>query len=253
MGAAASVNQPLLCDLTAQQISDLIVGDISLKENIVYQEVDGAYLSSLKTDADFAMCAALLDLTDDQHIKSLTNDLVSFKNNQDPLYGTPPFPTLGVTLLFLNRLRQLFHDNNWTTTELSDNFVKRETQPMQCSFDVFMKSNHSEVPHPAIGLTYEQCYASEANIFVSHAWKYQFAELIDAIEVFSEENMLSSGDQWSYWIDLFVNDQWNAPNLPYEWWSGTFSSAIGEIGTITSPLTPRRILTRLVPLALSDP
>ena len=101
-----------------------------------------------------------------------------------------------------------------------------------------MKTNHSVTPHPTIGLTYGQCYVSDANIFVSHAWKYQFAELIDAIEVFSEENMLSSGDQWSYWIDLFVNDQWNAPNLPYEWWSGTFSSAIGEIGHTMLVLSP---------------
>ena len=266
MGSAASINQPPLRDLTPLQVSELLVESYGpYKENIVYQEVDGAYLASLKSDADFAMCAALLDITDDDHIKSLTNDVLNFKNSQDPLYGLPPFPTLGVTLVLLQRLKQLYQDKGWTTTQLSDSFIKPETAPLQSSFDVFMKTNHSVIPHPTIGLTYSQCYASDANIFVSHAWKYEYAELVDAIELFSEENMLSSGEKWSFWIDLFVNDQWNAPNLPYEWWSGdipfslilhppsihisftlnitpfnvgTFSSAIGEIGHTMLVLSP---------------
>ena len=110
MGSAASVSQQtppaLLRDLSPLQVSELLgVGYEPYKENIVYQEVDGAYLSSLKTDADFAMCAALLDITDDQHIKSLTNDLTNFKNKQDPLFGTPPVHTLST----YNSLKLLFH------------------------------------------------------------------------------------------------------------------------------------------------
>ena len=147
----------------------------------------------------------------------------------------PPFPKSGVSLELLRRCKALAVTHRWTTTDLSEQFIKAETQAMQCSFEEFMRHKHSEEPHPTLGLTHGECFYDAATVFISHAWRYQFAELVDAVETFTEDHAPA---EFSYWVDLFVNDQWNAPKLPYEWWAGTFCSAIGEIGRTVLVLSP---------------
>lgn len=67
---------------------------------------------------------------------------------------------------------------------------------------------------------------------MSHAWKYLFVELVDALEQSAEAATTA------FWLDLAVNDQWNAPSLPYEWWTNTFRSAVGQIGHTQLVLLP---------------
>ena len=98
---------------------------------------------------------------------------------------------------------------------------------MQCSFEVYMKVNYSVTPHPVLGLIYDECYGRKANIFVSNFWKSQFADLVTGIELFAETH---DGEECLYWIDVLLNDQWNATDLSFDWWTNTFASAVGEIG-----------------------
>lgn len=70
----------------------------------------------------------------------------------------------------------------------------------------------------------------KANVFISHAWKYQFLNVVDAILLQLDSNPLS-GDV-IIWFDLFSNNQHgldvNPP--PFGWWCHTFLNAIKNIG-----------------------
>jgi hypothetical protein len=49
-----------------------------------------------------------------------------------------------------------------------------------------------------------------AKVFISHAWKYQFLDVISAIQnSFDPETIV--------WFDLFSNNQTIAQNLDYNW------------------------------------
>ena len=235
MGGGASVSS--LPTLTVEQVGELVAGCgdayLPYRSSFIHAGIDGKCLLQLD-EQNIHQQLIDLGLRDDSHIKTLSHRLLSAKHVKSG--ELPPFPKQGVTLKLLLRMKQLAKEKNWTTTELSENFIKPETQPMQCSFDVYMKVQYSDTPHPLLGLMYDECYENgPANVFVSHAWRYLFEELVTAIETFTDSH---ADERWSYWVDLFVNDQWNAPNLPYEWWAGTFSSAIGEIGHTMLVLSP---------------
>jgi hypothetical protein len=181
----------------------------------------------------------------------------------------PSFPRKGVTMAFLRRLRDYISTDpncnpHWSTEEVCDHLIKPWTEGAQCSFEEFMFSDHPVVRHPTLKMTHHEAFGDRATIFVSHAWKYEFVELVEAIETFFDDQISagintpsstkesttgpgsnkeraenSSGKgtdpitaattaitiENSYlWIDLFLNNQWKAPLLPYEWWSETFLS-----------------------------
>ena len=62
-----------------------------------------------------------------------------------------------------------------------------------------------------------------ASVFISHAWKYTFVEVISALEYhFRVEPDIF------IWFDLVSNNQIQAPNFSFESWSNTFKSAIED-------------------------
>lgn len=146
----------------------------------------------------------------------------------------PPFPQGGVSLSILVALRDLVdkhHDPKWTTTDVCDNLIKPWTESTRSSFAEFMKVSHSVDPHPGLGLTHNQAFHPVAHVFISHAWKYIFADVVDSIQLFFESNDQGlSADTTFLWFDLFLNNQWSAPLLPQEWWKSVFKEAIQEIG-----------------------
>lgn len=72
--------------------------------------------------------------------------------------------------------------------------------------------------------------AGPATVFVSHAWSTPFLTLVDAIGAWEEEH--SSAGKAYYWVDLLANDQHDACERPYEWWTTVFMQLIREIGTL---------------------
>ena len=156
----------------------------------------------------------------------------------------------------------------WTTTDVCNRLIKPWTETKKCSFDDLMRYNHmaSLPPSSEVRKSYDTCFGdlsytesfgNEAHIFVSHAWAYYCCEFVQAIETYFVDRLLNGGgalpearasigdsddladpNSTLLWIDLFVNDQWNAPSLPYEWWSGTFLSAIKDIGHTMLILSP---------------
>lgn len=76
----------------------------------------------------------------------------------------------------------------------------------------------------------------EANVFISHAWRYQFLEVMDAILYHFSNH---SYDVEVYvWFDLFSNNQHVAPERSFSWWSSTFRSAIAKMGRTVLVLSP---------------
>ena len=72
-----------------------------------------------------------------------------------------------------------------------------------------------------------------ASVFISHAWRYNFLDVLDSLE----RNFELEPDA-ILWFDLFSNDQNKAPDLDFYWWSSTFKSAIQDFGRVVMVLSP---------------
>jgi tetratricopeptide (TPR) repeat protein len=80
----------------------------------------------------------------------------------------------------------------------------------------------------------------KADWFISHAWKYNFLEVLEAVELFLIKTYGSRdviGDK-VIWFDLFSNSQHNKATYPYTWWREVFASAVGDIGNVCMVMQP---------------
>ena len=107
-----------------------------------------------------------------------------------------------------------------TTTDVCDMFLKEVTKEEKSSYVEYLAERSS----PDVG---------KATVFISHAWKYNFLDVVDALQ-----HHFSSEPDVYIWFDLFSNNQHKAPNLPFEWWSDTFKNAIGKLGRVVMVLSP---------------
>ncbi|EGD76385.1 tetratricopeptide protein [Salpingoeca rosetta] len=86
-------------------------------------------------------------------------------------------------------------------------------------------------------------HVNKATVFVSHAWRYKIADVLNVLLEFAEEQAREDdGQPVFFWFDLFMNNQ-NAnvtANLPQEWWSTTFKESIANIGHVLLVLMPWR-------------
>jgi hypothetical protein len=76
----------------------------------------------------------------------------------------------------------------------------------------------------------------KANVFVSHAWKYKFLDVVDALK--SHFNASEEMDSVVIWFDLFSNNQNSTEDIPFEWWCGTFHHSIKRIGRTVAVFLP---------------
>ena len=70
-------------------------------------------------------------------------------------------------------------------------------------------------------------------VFISHAWKYEFLHVLDALEDHFEDE-----PDTIIWFDLFSNNQHKASDLPHEWWQTVFKSAIRDLGHTVMVMSP---------------
>jgi hypothetical protein len=156
------------------------------------------------------------------------------------LVDLPPFPTGGVLLLALQKLRDIILPDHpdYTTTEVCDNIVKPWTVDKQYSLYELIQKDFSNNVHPELGLLASEAIGPTAMVFVSHAWRYRFQDLVSALETFFDQNESYDKDTTYLWVDLFLNNQHTAPSLPFEWWSSVFRDAINEIGHTCLVLNP---------------
>ena len=138
--------------------------------------------------------------------------------------GVLAFPKDGVKLSYVAEFLAICGGREklqgLTTTEVSEKFVKPMSESCQSSFCDMLKGQS----HPAVGV---------ASVFISHAWKYRFLEVVDAlIYHFEDEPSIV------IWFDLFSNNQHKAVDLDFQWWSTTFKSAIEQFGRTVMVFAP---------------
>ena len=144
-----------------------------------------------------------------------------------------PFPKHGIRLSHLPNILEIFGGREGliglTTTEVSEKIVKPLTAESKLSVCEYLeKINHN-------------AYAPESTVFLSHAWKYQFLDVVDAIiEHFQDRSNREQirEDEIIIWFDIFSNNQHQAVLLDFTWWSTTFFSAIEQFHYTVVVLAP---------------
>jgi len=126
------------------------------------------------------------------------------------------FPKDGVRLSFVKEFFDFCGGRDklegLTTTNVNDQFVKPATASSQLSFCEHLKGQE----HEAVAV---------AQVFISHAWKYLFLDVVDALIFYFRDQ-----PEIIIWFDLFSNNQHEAVNLDFHWWCSTFKSAIEDFG-----------------------
>ncbi|EGD79474.1 tetratricopeptide TPR_2 repeat protein [Salpingoeca rosetta] len=142
--------------------------------------------------------------------------------------------SVGAIKAFLADLKKEFPDTytEMTTEDACKQLVVPRTQQDNCAY---VEQLRKQSPHEHVG---------KATVFVSHAWRYKIADVLNVLLEFAEEQRVRKEDSKPvfFWFDLFMNNQ-NAnitANLPQEWWSTTFKESIANIGRVLLVLMPWR-------------
>jgi hypothetical protein len=143
-------------------------------------------------------------------------------NNQMMEKKDLPFPKDGLTIREINKFVDDFNlkHSTLTTTEVCQLCLLAATASHSSSYCDMLKQRGSV----GVGI---------ATVFISHAWKYQFVDVVNALEY----HFRNESDVF-IWFDLFSNNQHAAGNLPFEWWATTFKSAIAQFGRVVMVLSP---------------
>jgi len=135
--------------------------------------------------------------------------------------------TFGVSVPFLMKFATTV-DQNWSTWEVCKNVILPATEKTQKAYYELNPDVKDDDGNRMIG---------QANYFCSHAWKYKFVNVVNALGVFCKNNNLKPEETF-IWFDLFINNQHMAPNLSYKWWCGRFKEAIRSFGKVVLVLEP---------------
>ncbi|KAJ3101813.1 Kinesin light chain 3 [Phlyctochytrium planicorne] len=117
-----------------------------------------------------------------------------------------------------------------TTTDVCTEFVMpwtKESGLSLCKQLELKKNNTNPTTKPR-----------KATWFISHAWKYQFLDVVDSLQYWFDQEGNSDPLNTIIWFDLFTNSQHGTASRPFEWWSGTFLNAVGKIGQVLMVLLP---------------
>ena len=107
-----------------------------------------------------------------------------------------------------------------TTTDVCEAIVKPATLACKSSYcDMMVDQGHGAV--------------GTAVVFISHAWKYKFLDVVDALK-----SHFKATPDIIVWFDLFSNNQHKAVSLDFDWWCGVFMSAIADFRHVVMLLSP---------------
>eukprot|EP00045_Choanoeca_perplexa_P011841 m.126950 g.126950 ORF g.126950 m.126950 type:complete len:767 (-) comp15788_c0_seq1:79-2379(-) len=130
---------------------------------------------------------------------------------------------MGVSAAFLRKFRSNIEPHA-TTSDVCRQFILPGTSSRQCAYIELLDGQLSDDGFKA---------TSPATVFVSHAWRYRFHHVVEAMLDYAADHPNAY-----FWFDLFVNNQNKAADLPQDWWSTTFKSSIRAIGAVMLVLSP---------------
>lgn len=154
--------------------------------------------------------------------------------------------TMGRLSALLIGNHEILKDGNRWATEISDPGTTLTYETKTSLIDL-LRLKYSEEKHPLLDVVYLEVTGKRANFFISFAYTNNFIELVDALEVYFEENPDLSETKTFFWFDMFVNNQWEANEHDFYWWATTFSTAVRNIGhtlLFLSPCLDPSLLTR---------
>eukprot|EP00045_Choanoeca_perplexa_P008828 m.82952 g.82952 ORF g.82952 m.82952 type:complete len:675 (-) comp14638_c0_seq12:71-2095(-) len=146
----------------------------------------------------------------------------------------PAIEPLGVTptalKLLLKAVKHHYGDDyiTKTTTQVCDDVVKPLLAPIPnlSLVQLLQHASREKESGASANLVLPGLELKPANRFVSHAWRYTFAQVVESLLRYAEEQE----EEMYYWFDLCCNNQHSAASLPYEWWTSVFATSVGNIG-----------------------
>lgn len=90
-----------------------------------------------------------------------------------------------------------------STEDVCNAIIKPATLDGRCSYAELLQQDGDSA----------QRYLGQATVFVSHAWKYKFLDLVDTVEDYEQEEDPGA----FFWIDFIPNNQHTATSHAYEW------------------------------------
>jgi hypothetical protein len=107
-----------------------------------------------------------------------------------------------------------------TTADVNVKFLKTMTKASECSY---------------CDLVCDICpeNVGRANVFISHAWKYKFTNLVSALDYHFRDK-----PNIYIWFDLFSVNQHITEKVDPDWWNKSFMNAVREIGYVVVVLSP---------------
>ena len=258
MGAAASIPTTPVAELTKEQVAELVfsIGKPYEKYKALFLKkgIDGAKLAGTNK-AQMKSLLKDVGITDEAHKKMLLSKLATLSKSETEEKGSSnDFELRGVTIALFRAVRDAAlkinsDPNHWDMGRVSALVVGNHeilsednrfgaglqernntlTFGTKTSLIELLKKDHQKSPHPKFQLTYNQAVGKEANVFVSFAYKDNFCELVEALEVNLEDRGADPTTTY-FWFDMFVNNQWVALEHDFNWWASTFRTAVQSIG-----------------------
>jgi hypothetical protein len=140
-----------------------------------------------------------------------------------------PFPKLGLTLeAFQNFIDMHGGRPNFegkTTTDVCMEILKTS---------VFDNNKLWTLSYCDLLENQQSLHVGTADCFVSHAWRYLFLDVFDALTSHFADNSKAH----FLWFDLFSNNQHNTMDHAFSWWQDVFSKAIADFKYTVMVLSP---------------
>ncbi|KAK3245136.1 hypothetical protein CYMTET_45279 [Cymbomonas tetramitiformis] len=129
--------------------------------------------------------------------------------------------TLGELQRFVTEIQEQLRQG-WSTADVCEHVVKPITADAKCSYVQLVAARGGRV--------------GTATVFVSHAWRYTFAEFAEAVLTLqcTEERP----EEVFVWIDVFSVNQHKSDERDFTWWSTTFKETVRDIGRTLVVLAP---------------
>jgi serine/threonine protein kinase len=190
--------------LTEQQWEKAIRIDAAVGDRVEYND-SYATVTNVAIDAQSKVQYTITPLTDDSYAHEA--NYASWAWNE-----TRNVVTHGVT-----------RDLTATTKDAMEEITKADTIEKKESYISMLAKTEKE---------FEHC-VQPANIFISHAWKYKFEDVVECL-------IASVDYKRAYlWFDIFtVNQHFHDNDRPFEWWKTEFHSAVAKIGKTMVVLSP---------------
>ncbi|KAF0717288.1 Aste57867_2385 [Aphanomyces stellatus] len=117
-----------------------------------------------------------------------------------------------------------------TTTAVCKTLVKPFTSASKLSL----------VDHVLQELPEAHKYVKHATWFVSHAWNYEFLDVVDALtDFFDDQDEINDSDDVAVWFCMFNNNQHVVQGqVPFEYWVDAFETALTSIQNVVMVLSP---------------